>query len=485
MFFSAGFKAEASGPFKNELLGLDGVVSVDEIVQSGDVFSEKYIAWFEQPIDWDSPDIGTFLQRVEIGFSGWASVNVVQVNGYGLRPSRFPLDDRSAIAKMYNANYVNIEYRYFSKSIPDGLSEDSTALWQYLNNKNASNDFHKILSQLKRILSGTWAFTGGSKGGQAVNVFSYYYPNDADVYVSYVAPFCIGTEDMRVMDAIYTSIGNERYGEAQAQGYRDMMLKFQVEAIRNRDYLQPRLSDFNYFNDNSLRPFRTPEHQFEWNVVDFVGLVWLYDHEFASVDAVLKMPHETSEDKKIYLDAMVSLMEPSKGSYSLFPYVYQAYTENGAYGFNLSYLREAVEREGLSLVTTEEEEVSFEAKMNFTDEQLRVFKYDQSLRDEMLNWTHTTKSNVIMIYGNSDPWYFARLPDVDDNPNVHIFTTSMSHAANIAGMPSEQQAEITELLDRWLLLGGWYHKSGSASGCNAGVPVMMIMPLMLFFLKRR
>ncbi len=191
--FGAYVPAGYAAAFRERLSELPGVVSIDEIVQSGEVFAEKYVVWFEQPIDWQNPDMGTFLQRAEIGFMGWDAVNVVNVGGYALRDSRFTRDDRHELAKMYSGNYINIEYRYFAKSAPEGLSKRSAALWEYLTDENAANDFHSIMEQLKSILSGKWVFTGASKGGQMTNLFSYYYPNDADAYVAYVTPFCDGT----------------------------------------------------------------------------------------------------------------------------------------------------------------------------------------------------------------------------------------------------------------------------------------------------
>ena len=104
-------RSEAALSFREELSRLEGVVSVDVIEQKSPVFLEKYVAWFEQPLDWTSPDIGTFLQRVEIGFSGWDNVNVVYVGGYSISDSAFANDDRTEIAKTYNGNYVKIEYR--------------------------------------------------------------------------------------------------------------------------------------------------------------------------------------------------------------------------------------------------------------------------------------------------------------------------------------------------------------------------------------
>ena len=236
--------AEASS-FMDELLRLEGVVSVDVVTQtpnaSGDVpFKEKYIARFEQPIDWSNSDGGKFLQRVEIGYQGMDNVNVAYVGGYNLRDKDFPKDDSVELVEMYNANFISFEYRYYGLSMPEGLSDDVPAMWEHLTNENATNDFHNVMEQLQGILSGTWAFTGVSKGGQTANIFAYFYPNDADVFVTYVAPLCYGTEDHRLPEAIYTSIGNERYGESKAKQYRDIAMKYIVEMIRERKYIQPR-----------------------------------------------------------------------------------------------------------------------------------------------------------------------------------------------------------------------------------------------------
>ena len=135
------------------------------------------------------------------------------------------------------------------------------------------------MEQLKSILSGKWVFTGASKGGQMTNLFSYYYPNDADAYVAYVTPFCDGVEDGRFIDAAYTSIGADRYGEAQAKAYRDMLLEFQVEAVRNRDYLQPRLTRKLSSEDAKLYPFRTVSLDFEMLIVDHYTGEWQYDQD--------------------------------------------------------------------------------------------------------------------------------------------------------------------------------------------------------------
>lgn len=309
------------------------------------------------------------------------------------------------------------------------------------------------------------------------NLFSYYYPNDADAYVAYVAPFCDGTEDSRLIDAVYTSIGADRYGEAQAKAYRDMLLEFQVEAVRNRDYLQPRLTRELSSEDAKLYPFRTVSLDFEMLIVDHYTGEWQYDQDFAAHEKILNMPREDDPDteqdeREEYLAAMLALLseDVDTDEDSKFPYVVQMATENGNYAMKFKYLREAVEREGLSLVATEEDEKNFMARMFFTEEQQKLFTFDPYLRNEMLNWTHTTQSNVIMIYGSSEPWYFVRLPDVGDNPNVHIFTAPLSHVVRIGDMSEDQKAQVTGLLDEWLMSDSEQLLEGSSSsGCISGM----------------
>ncbi|MBR6901540.1 MAG: hypothetical protein IKN30_05715 [Synergistaceae bacterium] len=68
----------------------------------------------------------------------------------------------------------------------------------------------------------------------------------------------------------------------------------------------------------------------------------------------------------------------------------------------------------------------------------------------MLEWTQTNTSNVIMIYGDSDPWYFMRLPETD-NQNIHVFISSEdSHGVSIENMEEELSTEIKALLSEWL-----------------------------------
>ena len=481
--------SEAS--LKDDLLNLEGVISVDEIIQTGDSkpFAEKYIVTFEQYIDWNNPDLGTFTQRVEIGFRGYDNVNVIYVDGYYLLDERFALNDEHEISRMYDGNYIRVEYRYFSKSAPKGLSNKGTELWQYLTDENASKDFHNIITQLKEILSGRWVFTGASKGGQATNVFAYYFPDDADAYVSYVAPFCDGIDDSRAFEAIYNTIGNERYGEEQAKKYRDLMLDFQVEVFKNRDYLQPLFtkSEDKYAD----YPLKNASRDFEEFIVDTVFSVWQYKQAFASFDEVMKITPRLDDsstqnvrENQKFLDALVRIIRAENKGFddddyqeAIFPYTVHAVTENGNYGLRLKPLRDELAKHGITLELTEETEKNYLALYNFNQAQLDAFKFNPDTRNKMLEWTETNTSNVIMIYGDSDPWYFMRLPETD-NENIHIFTSSKdSHGIEINSIEDDMKAEIKDLLDTWLLEEKSESEnalSSSSGGCNSGMPLFAL-----------
>ena len=475
LLLSVCVNAEAAS-FREELLRLDGVVSVDVIVQSpdksGDVaFKEKYIAWFEQPIDWDNPNAGKFVQRAEIGFQGWDNVNVAYVGGYNLSDKSFPVDDRVELARMYDANFINMEYRYYGLSMPEGLSDDVPAMWEHLTNKNAAADFHNIMEQLRGILSGNWAFTGISKGGQTTNIFAYYYPKDADVYVPYVAPFCDTPEDPRLMDAVFTTIGNERYGAVQAKAYRDLMMEFLVELVRERDYIQPRYNnlisdDVPYGSEDiyvSMDVVASGDADFEMAIIDVPVGIWQYDGNFARFDKVLNMPERNaaaSSDRVPYLREMLRLLRDTDDDATndeneaprvgeSYAYMVQVEKENGAYLARLQYLREALKSEGLEMSATDEYATGYNARTSIKPNLLAALSYDRSLRDNVINWLRATDAKIIMVYGNSDPWYFVRIADdvTADNPNVTRIAVNYGHGAEIAMLESEDKAAFTAVIE--------------------------------------
>ena len=151
----------------------------------------SYTFSFEQPIDHNNPELGTYLQACRLRYKGAEKNVVVLTHGYNME--YYDTD----LATQLDANQLNIEHRYFGQSLPEAFDNvDMT----YLNSNQQARDIHNIVSTLKKYLfkTGKWASTGTSKDGitTALQAYwsDYYKWTDFDVYVPFCAPFLTGTD---------------------------------------------------------------------------------------------------------------------------------------------------------------------------------------------------------------------------------------------------------------------------------------------------
>lgn len=151
----------------------------------------SYTFSFEQPIDHERPELGTYLQACRLRYKGAEKNVVVLTHGYNME--YYDTD----LATQLDANQLSIEHRYFGQSLPEPVDNlDLT----YLNSNQQARDIHNIVSTLKKYLfkTGKWASTGTSKDGITTALQAYwsdhYKWTDFDVYVPFCAPFLTGTD---------------------------------------------------------------------------------------------------------------------------------------------------------------------------------------------------------------------------------------------------------------------------------------------------
>ncbi|MBO4928370.1 MAG: hypothetical protein J5379_09005 [Clostridiales bacterium] len=445
-----GFGYGAQDDMTARLLNLDRVVAAEKRA-TGNSNLAKYYVIFEMPLDWNDPDGETFLLRTTFTHYSDDAPNTFLCNGYMMYDQIIDFVYRYDVASRYNTNEIECEFRFFGASVPDGLSTSSTDLWQYLTAENAAADFHHIITQFKTILSGKWIFTGASKGGQLTHFQSHFYPDDADVYFSMVAPGGCSPEAPDFFDNIYTEIGNDAFGEDRAKKDRDLVLQFQIEAMKLKPvladrYYQQGLADGCIFNE-----FTTPEILYDMVVLEFATTTWQYYQDFTTISDILSMDRVGTSFEDAVFDLLYNTNEPYIWATNsiYFPYYVQAATQNGEHEYDFSFIREALRKEGLEdlLTVTEDMESGLLFKMVFTDEQLAMFTFDDQLYEDMVEWSHTVEKPVIMFYGGTDVWYEVRLPDVTDNPNVHIYVDKNgSHQAALYNLTSDEQAEMDRIV---------------------------------------
>ena len=175
----------------------------------------------KQPIDHSDIQKGFFYQKVYLSHKGFDKPTVIVTQGYQVAQNR-----EQELTELLNANQLNIEHRFFGESLPDSLN------YNYLNLKQATADIHHIRQLFDQIYSQKWISTGISKGGSTTIFYRYYYPDDVDVSVSYVAPLTNTFEDKRIYNFLDTIGSNE---------CRQKIKQFLTRLLENRERVIPLL----------------------------------------------------------------------------------------------------------------------------------------------------------------------------------------------------------------------------------------------------
>jgi len=460
----SGSQTQSDGGLLEKLKALDGVVDVSQVEISEENkdkthFLATYVIEFIQPIDWDNPDLGTFTQRVMFGYLGMDNYMCYNTGGYVLSDIRKPGSLETAkgpdeIQGYYNCNYIDIEYRFFGKSVPDGFSLKSDKYWEYMTSENASKDFHHIITSMSELFKGSSFFTGASKGGYTTENMAYYFPDDIDCYVSRVAPLCDGTSDLRMLQNAYTAIGDvdPKYGPQKAAYYRNVLLEIQKLMLedRYREVLEPLLMEQFDGKERTLSPLVTQSEAYEVSVAEMSISPWAGVQDFSEAEKIVQAPDSTEEEFSKKLEALKQYYlddDPARNiSYTTCtsPYYIQSYLEMGNYGMDFSYLRNA----GAKITTPVENESDLYMRLWCPTIVGSDLQYSSEHREEIINFLNTTTKDIIKIYGLSDPWYSVHAPETS-NPCVHVFTAQGGHSAGGKIQLDEAQLkEFHELVER-------------------------------------
>ena len=183
------------------------------VLQSESIYDSILEVMIEQPIDHHNPDGEKFTQRLYISHIDASRPVVLVTEGYDAKYYY-----TTEIAAELSCNQIMVEHRYFGRSQPDDPN------WQYLNTWQAASDHHRIVTMFKELYPEKWISTGISKGGQTVMYHSYYYPEDVDVRVPYVAPLNFAVEDERIYTFLdHVSSPKER---RKVRRFQKMALKY-------------------------------------------------------------------------------------------------------------------------------------------------------------------------------------------------------------------------------------------------------------------
>lgn len=385
-------------------------------IDNDTLFSEAYEINIFQPLDHNNPNGPGFTQQVFLGYAGSDRPVVVETEGYS---ARF---NRNELSRLFNCNQITIEHRYFEDSKPDSMQ------WQYLTTWQAATDQHRVIELFKPVFSGKWLTTGISKGGQTVMFHSYYYPDDVDARVPYVAPLNFAPEDQRFKPFL------ENVGTAEC---RQRVFDFQKLALEKFDVLFPMLLKMAAEKGWTFSRVGGPEVAYEMTVLEYEFAFWQWGRV-----ACDKIPLNGS-DEEIFLHLA------RHGDFTYFtdqglvyfePFFYQAMTEIGYYGYDFSRFA------GLLRYAHDTGRPEF----LFSAPEGPEYAYDFGFAEKVDKYIKTNAENFIFLYGEYDPWSSTKADPGMNDECIVVVKEAGSHGTRINNLPLEQKEMVLNKLQEWL-----------------------------------
>jgi hypothetical protein len=381
---------------------------------------EGYRAAYElrikQPIDHNDLSKGYFYQRAFLSHKGFDKPMVMVTEGYDQ-----PRNVISELSRLLDANQLVVEHRYYGHSLPDEID------YTYLNLQQATSDLHYVNTLFKKLYAGKWLSTGISKGGQTTIYYRYFYPNDIDVSIPYVAPFNLELDDKRIYSFLDT-IGT--------QGCRERIRNLQIQLLKNREDVLKYLRWYS-FGAGLNFTYLSLEEAFEYSVLEYPFSFWQWGYgcddipdTTASIEALLVHLLNIS-NIDFFSDSDI---EKYASHY------FQAATEMGYYGYQTdtfkAYLKVLPDTANLKAV--------------FVPKEVKA-AYDGTLSKNVYKWIQEKGDHFIYIYGSTDTWSATAIQAIEERDALWFFLQGEDHAgARIINMSDQEQQLLITTLERWL-----------------------------------
>lgn len=387
-------------------------------IKSMEGYQKTYELRIKQPIDHSHPSKGYFYQKAFLSHKGFDQPTVIVTEGYSIKNNSI-----YEISKLLDANQIDVEHRYFGDSKPDTLDYD------YLNLKQVSGDLHHINQLFKNIYKKKWISTGISKGGATTVFYRYFYPNDVDLSIPYVAPINNAYEDKRLYKFLNTS---------GTDACRNDIISYQRKLLENREKILPLLI---YYSKGAGAEYSylSIDEAFEYAVLEYSFSFW---QSGISCDDIPEDSASTYEMIEHFIDVsnIIFFSDASIAKYG--SHYYQAAEEMGYYGYQTENFK------GL-LTALPTKPYPYAA---LTPNKIPV-EFDGTLLKNVNKWLKSNPYKFIYINGGLDTWSATAVPPSNNENSKWYFLNGKSHySARIRNMNNQNYKELVNTLENWLSL---------------------------------
>ncbi len=408
------FSLKGQSPLEIKLFELPDVIFTE--IETPDGYQAAYKLMIKQPIDHSNPEVGHFYQRVWLSHKGYDNPTTIITNGYSRGSNNI-----NEIVKLLDANQLNVEHRYFGESMPDSID------YQYLNFEQVAQDYHHIRQLFNEIYKGKWIASGISKGGTTTIFYKYFYPNDVDVSIPYVAPLNYEFEEKRIYDFL------DRKGTPEC---RANILAYQKRLLQQREKILPLLEWF-VKGKNLKFSYLSLGEAYEYAVLEYPFSFWQYGWDCA------KVPTENAS-LEVHIDYLLEVVgldffaDESMEAYA--SHYYQSAHQMGYYGY------ETEDFKGLLKYLPYEPH----PHAAFTPNKMEV-KFDPTLTNKVAQWIAKNGHRMIHINGALDTWSATAAPETKGVDALWYFLKDKHHAsARIKNMTDPEKKLLYSKLNEWL-----------------------------------
>ncbi len=399
-----------------------------------DFFDEYYEFWFEQPVDHAHPEGRTFKQKVLLGHRNFDAPVIVELEGYNIWS-----ENAGELATLFKGNQLTIEHRFFDRSVPQG-----NVPWEHLTIKQAADDQHAIIQSLKENVypAVKWVSTGISKGGQTTVFHRYFYPEDVDVSVPYVAPLNLEYVDPR-LDKFLEKLGTVKnnlmsvFGGGGVQEdchYR--VRDFQNLCFEHKNELFPLFKEYVEQKGYTYRLAGGVERAYDLVVLEYPFSFWQWGNSCEEI------PDEEYGDWEEIADYLVRISSPDffddKYLERMRPFFYAALTETGMYDYKVKPIKKYLK---------EEKNIDFSFSL---PADIPVKPFNAAQMQAIQKWLQTDAEKILFVYGGSDPWYGTGV-DLKKNSKCRKYVRGdMSHTCRIKDFDPVSKEDLIDTLKEWL-----------------------------------
>lgn len=377
----------------------------------------KYRLSIKQPVDHADPGKGFFNQRVILTHKGLNNPTVMETQGYSLTDA-----DGNEIEKLFNANNLDIEYRFYGKSVADSVP------WEYLTEEQATADLHTINQLFRNIYTGKWISTGISKGGSTTIYYKYFFPADVDLSIPYVAPLDTSLEDKRIYAFLDTMGSPECRNKMKA--FQLFLLQHDQEAIEKLKWYSKGASAHYDYTGNIGKSF-------EYAVLENSFSFWQY----YAPDNCGNIPDNNVVDD--YLNALLNTSDiyafSDEGIKEFEAHYYQAVTQCGYYGYSIAPFKKYLHY------------FKDNPSAAFPPKSVAIKPFDISLNQKVQKWLDENGNNMIYIYGGYDTWTAAGIVPANNVNSRRFVIPRTNHAtARVKNMDIAMQQDFIQTIHKMI-----------------------------------